>query len=353
MSISKNPGISGRNILLTGAGGSIGSALAETILMSDPRLLILLDHSEGNLYEVDTNLNGLREGVDRISMIGDVCDRELLMEIFERYQPEIILHAAAFKHVPLMERNPIAAVRTNALGTNTLARAAERFGVERLVMVSTDKAVNPRSVMGASKRVAEFALLRWTSTKSHMRAVRLGNVLGSQGSVVPTFERQISAGGPVTVTHPDVSRYFLTMNNAVDLILAALSLEGEAQIFIPDIGEPVRIMDLAKQVIEEAGFCSESEIPIVVTDLRPGDKMSEDFLGDNESASQTNDHRLFAVNTPAIPREEFDSLMEGLAGAVDRRNLHTIIESLRKLVPEFRPSESILQLLSDPSALQI
>ena len=216
--------ISGGKILLTGAGGSIGSALAKTIVGLDPRLLILLDHSERNLYQIDMDLRATPDHDVHLPILGDISDRALLVKIFEHHQPDIIIHTAAFKHVPLTERNPISAVRNNALGTNVLAEASQMHGVARLIMVSTDKAVNPISIMGASKRVAELALLRWTNSNSQMRALRLGNVLGSEGSVGPAFQRQIAAGGPVTVTHPNVSRYFLAIGEAVELILLAASL---------------------------------------------------------------------------------------------------------------------------------
>jgi FlaA1/EpsC-like NDP-sugar epimerase len=348
-----NDSISGRKILLTGAGGSIGSALASSILGSDPRLLILLDHSERSLYELSAHLNDLESRTERLSILGDISDKELLIEIFERHQPEVILHTAALKHVPLMEENPIAAVQINALGTNTLARTAAAFGLGKFIMVSTDKAVNPRSIMGASKRVAELALLRWSSERSRMRSIRLGNVLGSQGSVVPIFERQVAVGGPVTVTHPEASRYFLTMEDAVELILAALKIEGEEGVLYPDLGEPMKIIDLAHKVIKEAGFHPESEIPITLIGLRPGDKMSESFVAARESVTHTTDAKLFGIKTPEIFPDEFDSRMEELAENVNRRDLPLILSSLCKIVPEYQPSESLLRLVGGSSAIQI
>ena len=350
---TSNDSISERKILLTGAGGSIGSALASFILGSDPRLLILLDHSERSIYELNANLSALESRAEHLFIVGDICDQGLLTEIFERHKPEVILHAAALKHVPLMEENPTAAVQINALGTNTLAMIAATFGADKLVMVSTDKAVNPRSMMGATKRVAELALLRWSNEQSQMRSIRLGNVLGSQGSVVPTFERQIAVGGPVTVTHPEATRYFLTMENAVELILAALKIEREEGIFFPDLGEPMRIIDLAHKVIREAGFHPESEIPITLIGLRPGDKMSENFVAACESVTHTNDPRLLGIKTSVIPPDEFDSLMEELIENVNRRDLAPIIGSLCKFVPEYKPSESLLRLVSGSSAIRI
>jgi FlaA1/EpsC-like NDP-sugar epimerase len=352
MGKSGNPAILDKSVLLTGAGGSIGSALARAVLVSEPRLIVLLDQSERSLYEIASSLTSLRSSAALVAILGDIGDPELLGEIFDRRRPDVILHAAACKHVPLMERNPIAAVRTNAIGTNILAKTAANFGVANLIMISTDKAVSPRSIMGASKRAAELALLRWTSGRSCMRAIRLGNVLGSQGSVVRTFEQQISAGGPVTVTHPNASRYFLDMKRAVELILAVVSLNEEGHIFLSDLGEPVRILDLAHETIRKAGFQPGLEIPITWIGLRPGDKISENFVDECESVTPTCDPRLFAVKTPPIPEDEFDSLMNDLTAGVTRRDVSMVIESLCKLVPEYQPAVSLLQSFSDSVALQ-
>jgi FlaA1/EpsC-like NDP-sugar epimerase len=352
MGKSGNPAILDKSVLLTGAGGSIGSALARVVLASEPRLIVLLDQSERSLYEVETSLSSRPFGGGRIAILGDVCDPELLGEILGRHRPDVILHAAACKHVPLMERNPIAAIRTNAVGTNVLAKAAAKFGVPHLIMISTDKAVNPTSIMGASKRAAELALRRWTTGRSCMRAIRLGNVLGSQGSVVRMFEQQISVGGPVTVTHPYASRYFLDMERAVELILAVLSLNEEGHIFLSDLGEPVRILDLAHETIRKAGFQPDLEIPITWIGLRPGDKISESFVAECESVRQTDDPRLFAVKSPQIPENKFDYLMKNLTAGVTHRNASLVLESLCKLVPEYQPAESPLQSFSDSAVVQ-
>jgi len=352
MGKSGNPAFLNKSVLLTGAGGSIGSALARVVLASEPRLIVLLDQSERSLHEVETSLNSLPYSGARVAILGDVCDSELLGEILGRHRPDIILHAAACKHVPLMERNPIAAVRTNAVGTNILAKAAAKFGVPYLIMISTDKAVSPRSIMGASKRAAELALLRWTTGRSCMRAIRLGNVLGSQGSVVRTFEQQISVGGPVTVTHPNASRYFLDMERAVELIFAVLSLNEEGCIFLSDLGEPVRILDLAHETIRKAGFQPELEIPITWIGLRPGDKISETFVAECESVTPTGDPKLFGVTTPQVPEDEFDHLMNNLAAGVTHRDASMVLESLCKLVPEYQPAASLFQSFSDSVVLQ-
>jgi FlaA1/EpsC-like NDP-sugar epimerase len=336
----------GRNILLTGAGGSIGSPLAKAILASAPRLLVLLDHSESNLYQIEMELAAASPGAAYISVLGDICDGVLLAEIIERYHPDIVYHAAAFKHVPLMERNPFAAVRNNAIGTFLLAKTVNEYDTARLIMISTDKAVNPRSVMGASKRVAELAMLRWGNARSQMKVLRLGNVLGSRGSVVPLFRHQISQRGPVTVTHPDVSRFVLTQSDTIELILATAGLEGDGGIFIPELGEPVKILDLARQLIETAGFVPEEDILIVFTGLRPGDKMAEELRLACETVEPSADPRLYRVNSPEPPPDRFDTDIAKLAESIDERDLVMLLDTLCRIVPEYQPSESLLGLLN-------
>jgi FlaA1/EpsC-like NDP-sugar epimerase len=331
--------VSGRSILLTGAGGSIGSALAKAVIRLEPRLLILLDNSERNLHQIDLELATAVDRNSYKSVLGDISDAKLLSEIFHRFRPEVVYHAAAFKHVPLMENNPFAAVRNNALGSASLARIAQAEGVSRFVMVSTDKAVNPISIMGASKRVAELALLRLNEAKNRMSAVRLANVLGSQGSVVPTFLNQISQGGPVTVTHQDVSRYFLTMDEAVELILLASGLEENGGIFVPEVSAPVKILDIALELINHAPSKSRKEIPVTFTGLRAGDKMSEEFLSQDESTEATVDLRLLRVKTRPLPADRLDVQLEDLSRWVDERNLTAMIETLRQIVPDYRPTD--------------
>jgi FlaA1/EpsC-like NDP-sugar epimerase len=338
--------VSGKRALLTGAGGSIGSALAKTLIRLEPQLLILLDNSERNLHEIDSELATAIDRNSYRSVLGDICDAKLLSELFKRYHPEVVYHAAAFKHVPLMENNPFAAVRNNALGTASFARIAQAEGASNFVMVSTDKAVNPISIMGASKRVAELALLSLNNPKNRMSAVRLANVLGSQGSVVPTFLNQISQGGPVTVTHQDVSRYFLTMGEAVELILLAAGLEDSGGIFVPQVGAPVKILDIALELISHAPSKSRKDIPVTFTGLRAGDKMSEEFLSQDESTEPTVDPRLLRAKTREVPTDKLNIQMEDLSRWVDERNLTAMIETLCQIVPDYRPTD-----LLSPSTL--
>jgi FlaA1/EpsC-like NDP-sugar epimerase len=344
-----NKTILGSTVLVTGAGGSIGSALTKTIVGYAPQLLVLLDRSEHNLYQIETDLAMNRIAVPNASVLGDICNEELISETLERYRPNTIYHAAAFKHVPLMERNPIAAIQNNALGTNVLARAARKHRVKTMTMVSTDKAVSPRSIMGASKRLAELALIRWTSEETRMTSIRLGNVYGTEGSVVKLFAQQILAGGPVTVTHTEATRYFLKLHEAVDLILVASELPGEANILIPYLGKPVKIVDLAYRMIEEASIIANEEIPITFIGLRPGDKMTENFASPNESMKPTDDPRLSRVEIAEMHPDKFDALMVNLARAVDGRDLFAILETLRCMVPEYEPSESLLRSLEGAS----
>ena len=344
-----NKTISGSTVLVTGAGGSIGSALMRRIVAYSPQLLILLDHSEQNLYQVESDLTLNGDTVPLASVLGDICNEALLSEIFERYRPNIVYHAAAFKHVPLMERNPIAAIQNNVLGTNVLARAARKHRVQVMTMVSTDKAVRPRSIMGASKRVAELALVRWSCRENHMNSIRLGNVFGTEGSVVKLFAQQISAGGPVTVTHADATRYFLTLEEAVDLIVLASELPA-AGILIPDLGEPVRILDLARRMIKEAGFVVDTAIPITFIGLRPGEKMTEHLVSAGEFLESTDDPRLSDVRSAEMHPDRFDTLITSLASAVERRDLFAILETLRCMVPEYEPSEYLLRTLEEASA---
>jgi FlaA1/EpsC-like NDP-sugar epimerase len=341
--------ISGNTVLVTGAGGSLGSALTRKIAACSPHFLVLLDHSEQNLYQIESDLTLNSDAVPRACALGDVCNEALLSEIFERYRPNIIYHAAAFKHVPLMERNPIAAIQNNALGTNVLARAARKHGVQMMTMVSTDKAICPRSIMGASKRVAELALVRWTSKENQMNSIRLGNVYGTEGSVVKLFAQQILAGGPVTVTHADATRYLVSLEEAVDLIMLASELPS-ARVLIPDLGTPVRILNLASRMIEEAGFAVDKGIPITFTGLRPGDKMAEDLISASEFLEPTDDPRLSNVKSTEINPDKFDAVMTNLAGAVERRDLFAILETLGSVVPEYEPSEYLLRSLERASA---
>jgi FlaA1/EpsC-like NDP-sugar epimerase len=345
----------GKTILVTGAGGCIGSALVQALASGNPRFLILLDHSEQNLHEINLQLAALGKSA-YAAILGDILDAPLMAEIFDRYRPQTIYHAAAFKHVPLMESNPLAVVRNNALGTWELAKTAARFGAERLLMISTDKAVNPRSIMGASKRVAELVLLGFSDSKSSivnasiagtkMNAVRLGNVLGSQGSVGPLFRQQIQRGGPVTVTHREASRYFLMLSETVELIMAAAAVDDSASIFIPKMCEPVKILDFAQRLVREAGLETPRDIEIVLTGLRPGDKLEEELAYADEALQPSSDERLYRAVGPRCDAQLLDASLQKMSESVLERNLTALVPALCHLVPEYKPSETLLSLLN-------
>jgi FlaA1/EpsC-like NDP-sugar epimerase len=342
----------GQPVLITGAGGCIGSALARAVVNSGAGLVILLDHSEQNLYEVHTELTAGASGAPHVPILGDISDDALLAELLEKYRPDTIYHAAAFKHVPLMETNPIAVIRNNVLGTWVLARAALQNGVARLLMISTDKAVNPHSAMGAAKRVAELVLLRFSSSRTRMSALRLGNVRGSHGSVLPLFQRQLERGGPLTVTHPESRRYFLSLPETVDLILAAAALGEDAGILVPELGEPVKIVDLAKRMIQEASRGGAAQTEIVFTALRPGDKLSEELVSARERTEPTGDPRLWRVKSTLISPDALDSALQAISEGVRLRNLATLVETLCRVVPEYRPSETLLSRLNPAPVLR-
>lgn len=280
--------ISGKTILVTGAGGSIGSEICRQVVKYKPERLVILGHGENSIYLINEELkNKLLGSVEIIPVIADVQDRERMFEQIDKYKPDIIYHAAAHKHVPLMEYNPTEAVKNNIIGTKNTAEAALKANVKRFVLVSTDKAVNPPNVMGATKRMAEMVIqaLDTESTITRFVAVRFGNVLGSRGSVIPKFKQQIEAGGPVTVTHPEMTRYFMTIPEASRLVIQAGALANGGEIFVLDMGEPVRIVDLAKNMIKLSGF-SEDDIKIEFSGIRPGEKLFEELLNEDEIHSE-------------------------------------------------------------------
>jgi FlaA1/EpsC-like NDP-sugar epimerase len=342
--------LAGRRVLITGAGGSIGSAISHAAAASTPASLVLLDNSENGLYQVDRSLheNG---SLKHVSLLGSVCDSDTLDHALTEHRPEIIFHAAALKHVPLMEQNPFAAIESNVFGTYALARAAIAHEVEQIVLVSTDKAVEPLSIMGASKRIAELLLLSLGGS-TRMKVARLCNVMGSQGSVLPLFLEQIATGGPVTVTHPDAERYFITMDETVRALFGALEVASTKALLLPGTGPAVRILDLARYLIA----LHQSTAPIEFTGLRPGDKLSEHLVSSRESLSletEPGGSRLHAIATPIPAAADLSAALDILRTAIHERDFRELLRGIKALVPEYQPSSVILATRNEKPALEL
>jgi len=336
------PWLTGKRVLITGAGGWIGSALTRAVAEFKPERIVLLEAAERNLYELELALRCLPVSIHYV--LGSVSDPTLLTEIFRRFRPELVYHAAAFKHVPMTEQNPFAAIENNAVGTSFLMRAALRQGTEQLILVSTDKAVEPVSMMGASKRLAELILLARIGMGTRMKSIRLGNVFGSAGSIVPLFRQQIQSGGPVTVTDPDVRRYFVTREDAVTLLLFAASMENSQGILVPELGEPVLVRAVAEYLIAEAS--TGRKPAIVFTQLRPGDKMCEALLSGRESYTASPDSPLRSIAGPAIPAQALDEILEQLQQACRERSLARLLAAVMRAIPEYQPSTVIKAALA-------
>lgn len=326
--------VSGKNVLVTGGGGSIGSELCRQIALHHPKRLIIVDIYENNAYDIQQELKKQHPELDLVVLIASVRNTNRMETIFERYRPDIVYHAAAHKHVPLMEDSPNEAIKNNVFGTYKTAKAADKYGVKRFVLISTDKAVNPTNIMGASKRICEMIIQMMNNhSKTDYVAVRFGNVLGSNGSVIPLFKKQIEQGGPVTVTHPDIIRYFMTIPEAVSLVLQAGAYAKGGEIFILDMGEPVKIMDLALNLIRLSGYRPFEDIEIQFTGLRPGEKLYEELLMSEEGLQDT-ENKLIHIGKPI----EFDEVLfkkqlDELAGIANKDSV-----DIRKKVQEIVPT---------------
>lgn len=332
--------ISGRVAMVTGAGGSIGSELCRQVASFAPARLLLVDRSEVQLFPIEQELIELGHRPMVAPLVADILDEGRMRQIFERFSPELIFHAAAHKHVPMMEAQPGEAVKNNSVGTSRLAELALEYGVGRLVMISTDKAINPTSVMGASKRLAELyvqALHATAPDKTRFMAVRFGNVLGSSGSVVPIFKKQIAMGGPVTVTHPEVTRYFMTIPEAVGLVLQSAAQGSGGEIFVLDMGQPVKIIDLARQLIELSGLRPGVDVEISFTGLRPGEKMFEEISLDAENLTPTSHPKIMRFVATPPPIEEVRRQLSLLQAEVAKADPAEIKRLLRSAVPEYKP----------------
>ena len=336
--------LQGQVVMVTGAGGSIGSELCRQILNFNPERVLLLEQSEFLLFQIEQELREAGAGGEILPLVGDVCDQERLNQIFARFKPSIVFHAAAHKHVPMMENQPAEAVQNNTFGTARLAETSLAHGVRRFILISTDKAINPTNVMGATKRLAEIFLQSLdaaqadrNSAGTRFMAVRFGNVLGSSGSVIPTFRKQIAAGGPVKVTHPDVTRYFMTIPEAVGLVLQSATQGTGGEIFVLDMGQPVKIVDLARQLIELSGHRPGDDILIEYTGLRPGEKLFEELSHKGENITTTSHPKIMRFVCQPAPLDSVRTTFATIAHQMHEVEANVLKMRLHQAVPEYRP----------------
>ena len=328
--------LAGKIVLITGAGGSIGSEIVRQIAKMQPKKLLLLGKGENSIYEITQELKINCPEVKTVPIIADIRDKERIKAIMDYFEPQVVFHAAAHKHVPLMEYQPAEAVRNNILGTKVVADEAAAHKVETFVMISTDKAVNPTSVMGCTKRVAEMYVQSMNKNSgTRFVAVRFGNVLGSRGSVIPLFKKQIAKGGPVTVTHPDMKRYFMTIPEASQLVLQAGAMAKGGEVFVLDMGEPVRIYDLAKDLITLSGLIPDKDIEIKITGLRPGEKLFEELLSAEDGTEKTTHKKIFTARIKEIDKAELDNEISKILEITDGEE---VVAALQKIVPTYTPN---------------
>ncbi|RKU18636.1 hypothetical protein C6500_12545 [Candidatus Poribacteria bacterium] len=346
--------LSGKRVMVTGAGGSIGSELCRQVAKLDPELLILFGRGENSLYHTDIELRESEPQLNRALVIGDIRDNAKVSQVTRKYRPDIIFHAAAHKHVKFMENHPDEAVKNNILGTQNLINAAIKHEVEAFILVSSDKAVNPTSVYGASKRVTE-KLVQCKAKQNSTRfiAVRFGNVIGSRASVIPNFKRQIAKGGPVTVTHREATRYFMTIPEAVQLLIQAGTMGNDGEILMLDMGEPIKILDLAQDLIRLSGLEVDRDIKIEFTGLEPGEKLYEELLTPQEGVTATKHQRIFVAQLEQIEELQLLSQIEELSQLADALDLEGIVSKFQELVPTYQPNRAFLTEIDEDSESEI
>ena len=331
-------------VLVTGAGGSIGSELCRQIMLHDPKQILLLDNYENSLYDIELELKTNHPNNDIRAVVANIREKERLDTIFDTYRPEIVFHAAAHKHVPLMENNPTEAIKNNVFGTYNLVNCSDKYGVKRFILISTDKAVNPTNIMGATKRLCEMIIqAKDKQSATEYVAVRFGNVLGSNGSVVPLFKKQLAHGGPLTVTHKEITRFFMTIPEAVALVLQAITYAEGGEIFVLDMGEPVKIYDLAKSLIELSGYTLGKDIEIEITGMRPGETLYEELLMNEENLQETKHEKIYITESMNFTMDDIENKLDMFRDIIN--NEHTskeeIKETMKKCVPTYREPEEV------------
>ncbi len=328
--------------MITGGAGSIGSELVRQIIRFDPAQLIVVDQAETPLVNLELECKERLDFSNLVAIIGDVSDANRMDSIFRTYQPSIVFHAAAYKHVPIMESYPREAINVNVKGTRIIAELSDKYNIEKFVMVSTDKAVNPTNVMGATKRIAEIFIQAFDKhSKTKYITTRFGNVLGSNGSVVPRFKKQIAAGGPITVTHPEITRYFMTIPEASQLVMEAGTMGSGGEIFLFDMGESVKILDLAEKMIQLSGYKPYEEIDIVFTGLRPGEKLYEELLSTKENSLTTHHPKITRAQVRDLQFEYVTKEIDDLINSIDTEDDMHLVAKMKKLVPEYISNNSI------------
>lgn len=338
--------LTGKTILITGAAGSIGSEIVRQVLRFNPAKVIMLDCAESPMYDLELETNEMRQGKVTEPVIADIRNQERMLNVFRTFRPQIVFHAAAYKHVPMMENNPSEAILTNVKGTRITAELSDEFGVEKFVMVSTDKAVNPTSIMGATKRIAEIYIQSLNKkSKTKFITTRFGNVLGSNGSVIPRFNKQIESRQPITITHPEITRFFMTIPEACQLVLEAGSMGKGGEIFIFDMGKSVKITDLAKKMVQLSGLELGKDIQLVFTGLRPGEKLYEELLNNEENTIPTHHEKIMVAKVKEYDFEEVKKNVDELVSLFNAQDNINLVRKMKEIVPEYISNNSVFEIL--------